>query len=118
MLTDSQIKAENFLIPINDILTQGWIPDLFPKDEADTLIQGVRNEAKGEGVNVNEQEHLNAYFFQKMRNNLKLILCFSPMGENFRKYSRKFPGIINNTSMDWYHSWPKDALLGVAARFM
>ncbi len=38
MLTDSQIKSENFLIPINDILTQGWIPDLFPKDEADAMI--------------------------------------------------------------------------------
>lgn len=118
MLTDSQIKNENFLIPINDMLTQGWIPDLFPKDESDAMIQGVRNEAKSAGVNINELENLTAFFFQKMRNNLKLILCFSPMGQNFRKQSRKFPGIINNTSMDWFHSWPKDALLGVAARFM
>ena len=54
MLTDSQIKAENFLIPINDILTQGWIPDLFPKDEAEALINGIRNEAKSAGCNVNE----------------------------------------------------------------
>lgn len=118
MLTDSQIKHENFLIPINDMLTQGWISDLFPKDELDALINGVRQEAKGLGVNVNELENLTAFFFQKMRNNLKLILCFSPMGANFRKQSRKFPGIINNTSMDWFHAWPKEALLGVAARFM
>lgn len=118
MLTDSQIKHENFLIPINDMLTQGWISDLFPKDELDAFINGVRGEAKGQGVNVNELENLTAFFFQKMRNNLKLILCFSPMGANFRKQSRKFPGIINNTSMDWFHAWPKEALLGVAARFM
>lgn len=32
--------------------------------------------------------------------------------------SRKFPGIINACSMDWFHSWPRDALLGVAQKFL
>lgn len=31
MITDSQIKTESFLIPINDMLNSGWISDLFPK---------------------------------------------------------------------------------------
>lgn len=29
-----------------------------------------------------------------------------------------FPGIINCTSMDWFHEWPKDALIDVANRFV
>lgn len=29
-----------------------------------------------------------------------------------------FPGIINCTSMDWFHEWPKEALVDVATRFM
>lgn len=29
MLTDSQIKTEAFLIPINDMLNSGWVFDLF-----------------------------------------------------------------------------------------
>jgi len=45
-----------------------------------------------------------------MKRNLKLILCFSPVGENMRIKSRKFPGLINACSMDWFHSWPRDAL--------
>lgn len=32
--------------------------------------------------------------------------------------SRKFPGIINATVIDWFHPWPKDALIGVAERFI
>ena len=35
-----------------------------------------------------------------------------------RVRSRKFPGIINNTSIDWFHPWPKDALIDVAFRFL
>jgi len=32
--------------------------------------------------------------------------------------SRKFPGIINSTVIDWFHPWPKDALIDVAGRFL
>jgi dynein heavy chain len=31
MITDSQIKSDTFLIPINDMLNSGWVSDLFPK---------------------------------------------------------------------------------------
>ena len=31
-----------------------------------------------------------------------------------RVRSRKFPGIINSTIVDWYHPWPEDALADVA----
>lgn len=50
----------------------------------------------------------------KMRNNLKMIICFSPVGDNFRFKSRKFPALVNNTSFDWFHPWPKEALISVA----
>ena len=29
-----------------------------------------------------------------------------------------FPGLINCTSMDWFHEWPRDALIDVANRFL
>jgi len=29
-----------------------------------------------------------------------------------------FAGIINNTTMDYHHAWPTDALIGVANRFL
>ena len=49
---------------------------------------------------------------------MKLILCFSPVGDNFRIKARKFPGLINATSIDWFHPWPKDALIDVSQRFI
>jgi len=47
-----------------------------------------------------------------------MVLCFSPVGDNFRIKSRKFPGIIAATSIDYFHAWPKDALIDVANRFI
>ena len=46
------------------------------------------------------------------------VLCFSPVGDAFRQRARKFPGIINCTSIDWFLEWPKEALVSVAQRFL
>jgi hypothetical protein len=43
MLTDSQITRKTFLVYINDLPSQSHIPDLFPKEEEEGLIQGLRN---------------------------------------------------------------------------
>ena len=50
--------------------------------------------------------------------NLHVLLCFSPVGDSFRIRARKFPGLISCTSIDWFHSWPRDALFDVAQRFL
>jgi dynein heavy chain len=61
MLTDSQIKDEGFLIPINDMLNSGWISDLFPKEDVETMVSNLRNEAKGMGA-ADTPEGLMGYF--------------------------------------------------------
>ena len=38
----------------------------------------------------------------------------SPVGDSLRIRSRKFPGLINATNIDWFHSWPEEALFNVA----
>lgn len=58
------------------------------------------------------------YFLDKVKSNFKIILCFSPVGDNFRVKSRKFPGLVSSTSIDYFHSWPRDALIDVANRFI
>lgn len=117
ILTDSQIKKEDFLIPINDILNSGWIDDLFPKEDVDAMVGNLRNEAKGLGY-ADTPESIRSYFMLKMKMNMKIILCFSPVGDNFRIKSRKFPGLINATTIDQFHPWPYDALVDVAANII
>lgn len=42
----------------------------------------------------------------------------SPLGNAFRNRIRKFPAIVNCCTIDYFHSWPEDALLAVASRFL
>lgn len=42
----------------------------------------------------------------------------SPAGDTLRIRCRNFPGLISNTNVDWFFSWPEDALTAVAENFM
>ena len=46
------------------------------------------------------------------------MLCFSPVGTTLRVRSRKFPAVVNCTSIDWFHEWPEEALVSVSSRFL
>jgi dynein heavy chain len=117
ILTDGQIIDDRFLMYINDILSTGYIPELFASDELEAITGKVRAEAKSNGY-LDTPDDLFKYFLEKCKKNLHLDLCFSPVGDAFRIRSRMFPGLINSTSIDYFHPWPRDALIGVANRFL
>lgn len=46
LMTDAQVPNEQFLVLINDLLASGEVADLFPDDEVENIIAGVRNEVE------------------------------------------------------------------------
>lgn len=40
------------------------------------------------------------------------------MGDPFRERLRKFPSLVNCTTIDWFTQWPEDALRSVASKFL
>jgi len=117
IFTDSQITDDKFLVYINDLLASGNIPDLFPPDEKDNMINAVRGEVKSQGI-IDSNENCYKYFIEKVVSNLHMILCFSPVGEGFRTRARRFPALVNNAIIDWFHPWPVEALQSVSERFL
>ncbi|KAJ1334726.1 hypothetical protein BSLG_007881 [Batrachochytrium salamandrivorans] len=117
LLTDSQISDEKFLVLINDLLASGDIPGLFPDDEVDSIINSMRGEAKAQGL-LDTREVCWDIFIRLVRRNLKVVLCFSPVGNTLRSRCRKFPAIVNCTMIDWFQEWPEEALTSVANRFI
>ncbi|KAI9142914.1 dynein heavy chain and region D6 of dynein motor-domain-containing protein [Paraphysoderma sedebokerense] len=117
LLTDSQIADEKFLVLINDLLASGNIPQLFPDEEVESIINSMRTEVKSLGL-VDTREACWDAFIRNVRRNLKLVLCFSPVGNTLRSRCRKFPAIVNCTQIDWFHEWPEEALTSVASRFI
>ncbi|XP_012283270.1 dynein beta chain, ciliary [Orussus abietinus] len=117
LMTDAQVPNEQFLVLINDMLASGEIPDLFPEDEVENIQAGVRNEVKGAGI-LDTRENCWKFFIDRVRRQLRVVLCFSPVGSTLRVRSRKFPAIINCTAINWFHEWPQEALISVSKSFL
>lgn len=117
ILTDSQIIREEFLVYINAMLTSGWIPDLFSKEELENIYGSISNDARSEGIPDDPDARLD-FFISRVKKNLHLALAFSPVGDTFRIRTRRFPGLVNCTGINQFHPWPRDALVSVAERFI
>jgi len=117
LFTEGQITNERFLVFINDLLSSGEIADLFPTEDIDNIVNAVRGAVKSEGI-IDNKDNCWKFFLDRVRKNLHMSLCFSPVGDDFRNRSKKFPALINNTVIDWFHPWPQEALLSVADKFL
>ena len=117
LFNDTQIKEESFLEDINNILSSGEVPNLFPKEELGEIYDGVRKDA----VNLGLEETPNVlwkFFIDRVRANLHVVLAMSPIGSGFRTRCRMYPGLVNCTTIDYFHTWPSDALQEVAIKFL
>uniref|UniRef100_A0A3P9B085 Dynein heavy chain 11, axonemal n=1 Tax=Maylandia zebra TaxID=106582 RepID=A0A3P9B085_9CICH len=115
--TDAQIPDERFLVLINDMLASGDIPDLFSDEEADMIVSSIRMELRGLGL-IDTRDNCWSFFIERIRRQLKVVLCFSPVGFTLRTRARKFPALVNCTAINWFHSWPQLALQSVTLREM
>uniref|UniRef100_A0A3P8NT94 Dynein axonemal heavy chain 11 n=1 Tax=Astatotilapia calliptera TaxID=8154 RepID=A0A3P8NT94_ASTCA len=115
--TDAQIPDERFLVLINDMLASGDIPDLFSDEEADMIVSSIRMELRGLGL-IDTRDNCWSFFIERIRRQLKVVLCFSPVGFTLRTRARKFPALVNCTAINWFHSWPQLALQSVSSTFI
>lgn len=121
LFSDTQIKNETFVEDINNMLNNGEVPNIFPNDERTAVCESVRPFAKqifGKAAADMNLQDLYAFFIRRVKQNLHIVLAFSPIGDAFRDRLRKFPALINCCTIDWFTAWPSDALIAVAERFL
>jgi dynein heavy chain len=105
LFTEGQITNEKFLVYINDLLSSGEISDLFTPEDMDGIVGNITPAVKSDGIAVTKDNCIK-YFYDRVRKNLHMALCFSPVGASFRNRAKKFPAIINSTVIDYFHPWP------------
>eukprot|EP00898_Chlorokybus_atmophyticus_P005691 jgi/Chlat1/6122/Chrsp409S05665 len=119
IFTDADVKEESFLEYINQMLMTGEVAGLFPKDEIDMIVNDMRPVMKQVAPNeVDTYENLYKFFLNRVRDNLHVVLCFSPVGDRFSRRAMQFPGLINGCTIDWFLPWPRDALHAVAQKLL
>ena len=115
LLADSQIFNEQILEDINNILNTGEVPNLLQSEDIDRILRDVRKFAKAAGK-TESRNVIIAHFTSLVRENLKIVLTMSPIGESFRNRLRMFPSLVNCMTIDWYTKWPTDALRSVSEK--
>ncbi|CAG7714181.1 unnamed protein product [Allacma fusca] len=119
MFSDNDIKDEGFLEYINNVLCSGEVANLIPREEIDEICNDLIMPMKKEFPKRQPTpDTLYEYFISRVRKNLHVVLCFSPVGEKFRQRSLKFPGLVSGCTLDWFSRWPKDALIAVSRHFL
>lgn len=117
LFTDTQIKQESFIEDISSILNAGDVPNLWQADERQDIIEKISKEAF---AHASQTSPMAVYqvFLERVKQNLHLILCFSPIGDGFRSRLRDFSALVNCCTIDYFTAWPKDALQAVAETFL
>jgi len=119
IFTDAEVKDEGFLEYINQILMTGEVAGLLPKDELDMIVNDIRPVMKAQSPGtLDTWDNLYQFFLNRVRDNLHIVLCFSPVGAKFARRAQQFPGLINGCTIDWFLPWPEDALTSVSGKFI
>jgi len=114
IINDNQITNEIFLEDINSLLNSGEIPNLWENEQRDEIMRDMRDVGKELGV----KDELYNFFIQRVRDNLHIVLCLSPVGEALRTRIRMFPSLVNCCTIDWFDQWPEEAMLSISTRFI
>jgi dynein heavy chain, axonemal len=73
---------------------------LHLQDELDMIVNDIRPIMKAAQPGVPDTwENLYAFFLNRVRDNLHVILAFSPVGNKFSRRAMQFPGLINGTTI-------------------
>jgi len=118
IFSDNDVVLEVFLEDIQNMLNSGVVPNMYSPDDLARVRDEMRKEYKRAGQTNESADAMNDFFFGRVKDNMHLSICMSPVGETFRNYCRMYPALINNTTIDWFMGWPEEALIEVANKFL
>jgi dynein heavy chain len=64
------------------------------------------------GLQPNKMNIFSTYI-NRVKRNIHIIICMSPMSDDFATRLRMFPSLITCCTLNWFCEWPEEALLGV-----
>jgi dynein heavy chain, axonemal len=117
LFNDTQIINETMLEDINGILNSGDVPNLYTVEDQETIANACRPDCQRKKIPPTKLNIFSQYLL-RVKANIHVVLCMSPLGNAFRTRLRMFPSIVNCCTIDWFMEWPDDALQSVARQFL
>ena len=117
ILNDTQIMYESFLEDINNILNTGDITNLYEPVDVARMAECMTPILQKKKI-PESKDNIKTGYIDSLRDHFHIILCMSPVGELLKVRSRMFPSLINCCTLNWFDSWPYEALVSVAHQFL
>merc|ERR1712113_1173422 len=114
---ESNILDTAFLERMNALLASGEVPGLFEDADYMQLMMKLREAARKDGLIIDTEEELYQMFTTHVQNNLHIVFTMNPAGGDFSGRAATSPALFNRCVINWWGTWPQDALLQVAAEF-
>ena len=120
VFTDNEIMQDWVLEYINNFLSRGEVPGFFSAEDRDSASNDVRPIAKKDKPREfnDAPDYLWKYLTNRIRGQLHLVRCFSPIGDKFWTCVRTFPELVAYCTINRFFPWPREALPAVAAEFL
>jgi dynein heavy chain len=90
---------------------------LWKNEDQDIIANAMRPVLLSKGQQVTKLA-MQTEFINRVRANLHLVICMSPIGDAFRTRLRMFPSLVNCCTIDWFSEWPQEALFSVARIYL
>jgi dynein heavy chain len=113
LFNDTQVVFETMLEDVNGILNAGDVPNLYGPEEMDLIMSTCKPDCVKKRIPPTKLNIYTAYI-NRVRSNIHVVMCMSPVGDSFRTRLRMFPSFCNCCTIDWFSEWPDEALQHVA----
>ncbi|KAL8275155.1 hypothetical protein Esti_000905 [Eimeria stiedai] len=106
LVADKELKTDAFSDSLNSLISSGQIPGLFDLESLSLLLRDLQPAADAAKMS-SDPDALLDFFVSRVKENLHVLLCVSPIGGRIKDYCR-------HTAIDWFFAWPQDALEEIA----
>lgn len=87
LFCDTQIIDPAMLEDINNVLNSGDVPNLYKKEDEESIFSSARVECSKKGITPTKM-NMFQQFLQKMKKNIHVVLAMSHIGDKFSNYLR------------------------------
>jgi dynein heavy chain len=102
---------------INNVINSGDVPALYKNEDFEGIYMVGKSECLRKSIPLSKMNMFSCYL-GRVKQNIHIVLAFSPVGEIFRTRLRMFPSLVNCCTIDWFTEWPEEALMNVAKGIM
>ncbi|OQR83181.1 sporangia induced dynein heavy chain [Achlya hypogyna] len=117
LFSDVQVVNETMLEDLNGVLNSGSVPNLYGPEDMDQIVQACKADCQKKQIPPTKTNIFSQYIV-RVRRNIHLVICMSPIGNAFRDRLRMFPSLVNCCTIDWFSEWPAEALNSVATAIL